>query len=190
MQQNNLTIATKQVIISPINIFTLFLKKMKKIIIILFSLVFVQKTDAQVWQWSTPITTQTNGETNDHPRAFLWIPSDCKQVRGVVLGMHNMLEEGILEHPDFRKSMSDIGFAEIWITPALDMLFDPEKGAQTAFEEVMQSLARISGYSELEFAPVIPIGHSACASFPWNSKRGDSQFLYCRKLKLSTGFAD
>jgi hypothetical protein len=32
----------------------------------------------------------------------------------------------------------------------------------------MDALADVSGYSELHFAPVIPIGHSACATYPWN----------------------
>ncbi len=33
---------------------------------------------------------------------------------------------------------------------------------------MMKNLSEISGYTELEFAPVIPIGHSAMATYPWN----------------------
>lgn len=51
----------------------------------------------------------------------MWIPSGCKQVRGVVVGMHNMQEEGIMENEKFRKVMAEIGFAEIWITPGLEI---------------------------------------------------------------------
>jgi len=33
---------------------------------------------------------------------------------------------------------------------------------------VMKSLAEVSGYSELKFAPIVPLAHSAMASYPWN----------------------
>lgn len=124
---------------------------------------------AAEWQWSTQIRTFVSAETNDYPRAFLWIPANCKQVRAVVVGNHNMLEEGIMEHPTFRKQMAKLGIAELWITPGLNQTWEPNKeDAQAAFDEMMNSLAEISGYSELKFAPIIPIGHSAMSTFPWN----------------------
>ena len=121
-----------------------------------------------VWQWSVPVSGVISGETNDHPRAFLWIPENCKQVRAVIVGQHNMTEEVILEHPEFRRAMTDLGIAEVWVTPGFNFLFDFNNGAGLQFEEMMKQLAQESGYTELEFAPAIPIGHSACASYPWN----------------------
>lgn len=123
---------------------------------------------AAEWQWSVSIHNVVSSETNDHPRAFLWIPEDCKQVRAVIVGNHNMLEEGILEHREFRKKMSKLGIAEIWITPGLDQRWDEINKPQLAFDEMMNTLANVSGYEELKFAPIIPIGHSAMATFPWN----------------------
>jgi len=133
-------------------------------------LIFISiATKAAEWQWSTQIQTFVSAETNDYPRAFLWIPANCKQIRAVVVGNHNMLEEGIMEHPTFRKQVAELGIAEIWITPGLSQIWEPNKeNAQIAFDEMMNSLAEISGYSELKFAPIIPIGHSAMATFPWN----------------------
>lgn len=143
-------------------------KRLKCLMILLAIWSLSTSSFAAEWQWSVEIKSVISGETNDHPRAFLWIPSDCKQVRGVVAGMHNMLEEGIFEHPQFRKTLSEIGFAEIWVTPGLDPLFDVTKGSQESFDEMLNSLADVSGYTELKFAPVVPIGHSALASYPWN----------------------
>jgi len=120
------------------------------------------------WQWSVPIVSATSSETNDHPRAFLWVPPDCKQLRGVVIGQHNMEEEPILEHSRFRAAMSELGFAEIWVTPPLDLFFRFDQGSGEHFNEMMKALAAESGYSELEFVPVALIGHSAAASSPWN----------------------
>lgn len=122
----------------------------------------------QVWQWSTSVEDIISGETNDHPVAFLWIPENCQQVKAVVIGQHNMLEEGILEHQLFRENLTELGLAEIWITPAPDMVFRFDKDAGTWFTNMMNKLAEASGYKELSIVPVIPIGHSAAASFPWN----------------------
>jgi hypothetical protein len=123
---------------------------------------------AQVWQWSVVVDSVISNETHENPVAFLWIPPNCKQVRGVVVGQHNMLEEGILEHPDFRKALAAIDFAEVWITPGLDLVFNFNKSAGENFTAMMKKLGKQSGYNELEFVPVIPIGHSAAASYPWN----------------------
>jgi hypothetical protein len=120
------------------------------------------------WQWSAQVKSVVSSEINDHPRAFLWIPSNCKQVRGIVVGQHNMLEEGILENATFRKTLTELGFAEVWVTPVINLVFDFNNGAGEQFNDMMQALAAESGYKELAFAPVVPMGHSAAASYPWN----------------------
>ena len=120
----------------------------------------VVRADA-VWQWSIPIG---NG------RAFLWIPENCRQVRAVVIGQNNMIEEGILQHPVFRKEMAKLGIAEIFIAPPFDTFQSATNNdaVNEKFNAMLKSLAADSGYGELEFAPIIPIGHSAMASYPWN----------------------
>lgn len=112
-----------------------------------------------VWQWSAP-----DGEA----RAYLWIPENCARVRGVVVANHNMVEQGILEHPAMRATLARLGFAEIWVVPYLDATFDFNQGAGAHFQRVVDTLAERSGYTELSRAPVVPLGHSACATFPWN----------------------
>lgn len=116
-----------------------------------------------VWQWSLPVEAVPLQNSPEHPRAFLWIPPDCKIVRSIVVGQNNMIEEGILQHPDFRREMARLGIAEIYLAPT----FDAWQNA-TNNDTANKNFAAESGYGELEFAPVIPIGHSAMASFPWN----------------------
>ena len=101
-------------------------------------------------------------------RAFLWIPPDCGRVRAVIVGQHNMIEESIFEDPEFRKTLSELGMAEVWVAPPFDVVFRFDQGAGDRFDAIMNALAAASGYSELSYAPVVPIGHSACASYPWN----------------------
>ena len=143
---------------------------MKKILILVFVLVVQSLAlSAADWQWSVVVKGPVSSETNMRPRAFLWIPPHCKRVKAVVVGMHNMIEEGIFEHPDFRKSMSELGFAVVWVTPILNDSQSWE-GAQVqqSFDQMMNDLADVSGYGELKYAPIVPLGHSAQATYPWN----------------------
>src|SRR5438094_6145129 len=103
---------------------------MKLKIAVLFTLLtcllWTEPSMAADWQWSVPVESVTSPETNDHPRAFLWIPPNCQRVRAVVLGQHNMEEEPIIEHPKFRAAISrrSSGFGnEIPRFDALDHLF-------------------------------------------------------------------
>lgn len=143
---------------------------MKKYFLVVLLSLFMQTTRvaAAPWQWSVEIKELISEETNAHPSAYLWIPENCNQVRAVIIGQHNMTEETIFEHPEFRKNMGKLGIAEIWITPGIDQRWDVTKGTRQIFETMMKNLSEISGYTELEFAPVIPIGHSAMATYPWN----------------------
>ena len=112
-----------------------------------------------VWQWSVP-----TGEG----RAYLWIPENCTRVRAVVLAQHNMIERGILEHSTMRRTLADLGLAEVFIVPSLDPVFRFDQGAGERFDAILRALAAESGYDEIATAPVAPMGHSAHASFPWN----------------------
>jgi hypothetical protein len=141
----------------------------KQVFITVFlGLIITNTSIAQVWQWSVPVRSVISNENSMNPEAFLWIPENCKEVKGVILAQHNMLEEGILEDEAFRKSMTKLGFAEIWVSPGFDITFNFNEHAPKVFEDIMNSLAEVSGYQELKNVPVIPIGHSAYASYPWN----------------------
>lgn len=123
---------------------------------------------AAEWQWSVQIPSIISNETNDHPQAFLWIPSNCTQVKGAMIGTHNMTEETLFENPVFREKLSEIGIALIWITPGWDQKWDVTTGSQAAYDKMLEDFATVSGYSELKYAPIVPFGHSAMATYPWN----------------------
>ncbi|WP_008582478.1 hypothetical protein [Niabella soli] len=141
-----------------------------KRIIFLIAAVFlcVVQVAAQEYQWSVQLKNYISAETNEAPDAFLWIPDNCRQVRAVIVGQHNMCEETIFNNPGFRQTLRALGFAVIWITPGIDQRWDVKNGCQRVFDNMMKDLADVSGYSELEFAPIVPLGHSAMATFPWN----------------------
>ena len=127
-----------------------------------------------VWQWSVEVKSEK--PENGPARAWLWIPPDCKKIRGVVVAQHNMEEIAILENPKFRAALAKMDFAEVWVAPFFDHLFRFNEGAGDTFNGMMNELADQSGYAELKFAPVAPLGHSAAASWPyyfaaWNPGR-------------------
>ncbi|MFV8325298.1 hypothetical protein [Flavobacterium sp. ZS1P14] len=154
-----------------LNLFILFkvrllLNKLSFLIIVL-SLLLSTPVVAQ-YQWSVPLTSIISNETKEPPQAFLRIPENCKHVRAVLIGQHNMTEETIFENPKFRKEMGKLDIAIVWVSPGFNMLFDFNNGAGEQFESIMNALATASGYTELQFVPAIPIGHSAYATYPWN----------------------
>jgi hypothetical protein len=129
---------------------------------------------AAVWQWSIPVKNAQ--ENSGQSRAFLWIPTDCKKINGVVFAQNNMEEQSILENPHFRDEMGKLGFAEVWVSPAFNLKFLFNGGAGECFNGIMADLASASGYTELNVSPIVYMGHSASASAPyyfaaWNPAR-------------------
>lgn len=146
------------------------MKKYSLYVFITVSLVFALSNTAviaqnTVWQWSVPVKSAK--EVNSKARAFLWIPPNCKKVKAFIFAQNNMEELSILEDPGFRREMGKLGFAEVWVSPAYDLLFHFDKGAGETFNNIMNELAKVSGYSELGYAPFVGMGHSAAASNPY-----------------------
>ncbi len=125
--------------------------------------------DTAVWQWAIPMRGVISGENNLPPVAYLYIPPDTAKVRGIVVGQFNMLERPILEHPKFREYLQKLNYAAVWIGPSpfgSSFNFKDAKQAQS-MSDLFVDLAETSGYPELTKAPLIGIGHSAMASFPY-----------------------
>lgn len=141
---------------------------MRKLVFALLLLCSALFATAQEWQWSVQLKGFISSETGKELTAFLWIPSDCHQLRAVMVGKHNMSEETLFEMPRFREALSRMGIGLVWITPGIDQQWDVTKGTQEIFNRMMNDLAEVSGYSELEHIPVVPVGHSAMATYPWN----------------------
>jgi hypothetical protein len=137
--------------------------------LLLSQLFGASRARGSVYQWSATIDQVVSPESKDHPRAFLWIPENCQRVRAVVIADQNMEEEQLFQEPEFRKTLTDLGFAEIWIVPAMGSnSFRFDQGEDEILERLLKTLADQSGYGELEFAPLVPTGHSATAGWGWD----------------------
>jgi hypothetical protein len=135
-----------------------------RFVFFLLALILPVGVSAQEWQWSVAVG---GGKSNPDARAWLWIPASCKSVRAVIVAQNNMEELSILENDSFRLSMSKLGIAEVWVSPPFDHNFRWTEGAGEVFDHLMKDLADSSGYSELRLSPVIAMGHSAAASWPY-----------------------
>lgn len=125
--------------------------------------------DAQtgIWQWSIPVRNYSVKPKNPHVQAYLWIPEKCKDVKAVLVAQHNMEEISILEDKEFRQRMAELGVAQVWVCPSFNHGFDFTDGAWETLNGILNDLAKESGYAELATAPLIGIGHSAAASWPY-----------------------
>ncbi|MCD7815207.1 MAG: hypothetical protein LUH12_00430, partial [Bacteroides sp.] len=148
---------------------------MKRFVIVWMLCLSFSLLRAGEWQWSVPVKGCVSVETGKSQEAFLWIPPTCERVKAVMVGQQNMSEETLFELSSFRQSMEELGIALLWIAPELSQSWDVSTGIQSVFDEALNELAEVSGYTELAHAPIIPIGHSAQATFPWNFAAWNSE---------------
>jgi hypothetical protein len=122
-----------------------------------------------VWQYSVP------AGYDPLRRAYLWIPEKCQHVRGIIIGIQNMLEQSIFEDPVIRQAATDTSLGIVWITPGDDNgdkassfhKFNPPADIVQGVQRLLADLAMESGYSEIENAPLLVTGHSAATPFVW-----------------------
>ena len=132
-----------------------------------------------MYQYSVEVAGYISNETGKAPTAYLWIPEGCRQVKAVVFAQQNMTEEMLFKMPSFQRHMKKMDIALVWVAPRFTMSWDPSTGCQKVFDEMMVGLAGQSGHAELATVPVIPFGHSAQATMPWNFAAWNNQRTLC-----------
>jgi hypothetical protein len=158
-----------------------------------------------LWQWSV------RAPTIPDRRAFLWIAPDCKHVRGIVIGLQNMLETPLFERAAFRSACAANDLAIVMVYSGhdrapgdeksqhpnrsyLDIFLNPDfpKGGEQPklagedLQRVLDALANESGYAELSQAPLLPMGHSSAGSFVWHLYEWDPSRIFAM-MPFKTG---
>jgi hypothetical protein len=135
---------------------------MKRLVIIKFLLLACVQSQAAVWQYSV--------KTDDkHGRAFMWIPPQCEQVRGILIGQQVILEAVMCEDPTIRAAAEKQGLAIVLATPAVIGDYDEKGGGAAKLQSILDALAEVSSYAEISQAPLLTVGHSGGAIFAWNT---------------------
>lgn len=153
---------------------------MKSNLFILFLLMSIgMRVVAAEWQWSVTVDGSYSKEVKGEAKAFLWIPPTCGKLNAVVFSQQNMTEETLFRSSLFRKEMERLGIGIIWIAPGISQDWNPSSNIQAVFSCCLKDLATVSGYDELTTVPIVPFGHSAMATFPWNFAAWNSSRTLC-----------
>jgi pimeloyl-ACP methyl ester carboxylesterase len=121
---------------------------MKKLGLVLLLLVCIcSDAAAAVFQYAIPVAAKKREST-----AFLWIPPEAKQVRGVVMGGMTLMERELAADPQIRAACAEQELAIVFLKSGLGAVDVPN---------VLEKLAEVSGYSEIAEAPILFVGHSA-----------------------------
>ena len=120
------------------------------------------------WDFQRPISD--DGSSGGY---FLRLPRGQEQVKAVLYCHQNMTEEVLFRSKMFSSKMDSLGVAMAFVQQGSqnwDLSVKDANGqtCQERFEQIMQELARETEHPELATCPIIPFGHSAQATFPWN----------------------
>ena len=128
----------------------------------------------QVPSFDAVVSTSPKSEALiDGHKAYLRLPRGGDEVRAVLYCHQNMTEEVLFRSPVFLAEMDKLGVAMAFVqrgSQNWDMSVRDADGynCQDRFNAVMSRFAAETSHPELETAPIIPFGHSAQATFPWN----------------------
>lgn len=111
-------------------------------------------------------------------RTWLRLPEGTKEVKAVLYCHQNMTEEVLFRSEFFLHRMDSLGVAMAFVQRG-SQNWDVSDGCQERFQSIMKALASESGHPEIENAPVIPFGHSAQATFPWNFAAWNPERTLC-----------
>lgn len=103
----------------------------------------------------------------DGNRACLRLPRGSKDVRAMLYCHQNMTEEVLFRNDRFRSKMDSLGVAMAFVQRG-SLNWDVRDGCQERFDSIVADFAAATGRPELSTVRVIPFGHSAQATFPWN----------------------
>lgn len=117
-------------------------------------------------------------------RAYIRLPRGCDSVRAVLYCHQNMTEEVLFRSRHFTHKMDSLGIAMAfiqrgslnWDTSVKDT---QGRSCQERFEQIMSDFATGTEHPEIASAKIIPFGHSAQATFPWNFAAWNPERTLC-----------
>lgn len=103
----------------------------------------------------------------DGNKVCMRLPRGSKQIKALLYTHQNMTEEVLFRSDRFCRQMDSLGIAMVFVQQG-SQNWDVSTGCQERFEEIISRMAAATEHPEIATAPVIPFGHSAQATFPWN----------------------
>ena len=113
-------------------------------------------------------TNWADGSQNQSS-AYLWIPDNCKKIRGLLILCVNVPEHRLVGHPAIREVCAKNDLGIVWCVPSFMNFRKSTNGINNAHDDktttsflqtLLDGLAKNSGYAEVATAPWLPIGES------------------------------
>lgn len=114
---------------------------------------------------SKPMFDCVVGEAGN--RAMLRLPRGAAEVKALLYCHQNMTEEVLFRSESFCRQMDSLGVAMAFVQRG-SQDWNVAKGCQERFDSIISLFAKESEHPEIETVPIMPFGHSAQATFPWN----------------------
>lgn len=111
-------------------------------------------------------------------RALLRLPKGNSEVTAILYCHQNMTEEVLFRSKLFTDRMDSLGVAMAFVQQG-SLNWDTTSGCQERFDSIISGFASATGHQEICTAPIIPFGHSAQATFPWNFAAWNPQRTLC-----------
>jgi hypothetical protein len=117
----------------------------------------------QVFQFvqTSTCTAWTNGKPTT-ATGYLWIPEDCKRLQGLLILCANVPEHRLVGHPAIRSVCAAHDLGIYWGTSTFyNFQAKQENKTTVAFlQQLLDGLAKTSGYEEVATVPWLPMGES------------------------------
>ena len=94
--------------------------------------------------------------------AYLWIPEKCRRLRGLLVMGSNVPEHMLVGHPAIREVCAKNNLGIVWSTPSFwyYKAKNEDKNVVAFLQQLLDGLARTSGYEEVATIPWLPMGES------------------------------
>ena len=97
--------------------------------------------------------------TTGKSTSYLWIPENCRTLRGLLILGSNVPEHKLVGHPAIRKVCEANDFGIVWSTPSFLNAKELPKTMEFC-QQQLDGLAKVSGYAEVATVPWLPMGES------------------------------
>ena len=122
----------------------------------------MRSPENQVFQFVQRSTFVYTADDEVSTAAYLWIPENCRRLRGLLILGENVPEHGLVGHPAIRAACvaNDLGI--VWCTPRFISFKGRDEAPKTVafLQLLLNGLAESSGYAEVATVPWLPMGES------------------------------
>jgi len=115
----------------------------------------------QVFQFCCDDTFVYSSTIRVHATTYLWIPENCKKLKGLLVLCRNVTEHTLVGDLRIRNVCAQNDLGILWCVPSFFSTEnkDPSKSVQF-LQHIIDNLAVQSGYTELSIIPWLPMGES------------------------------